>query len=112
MAKNKLSTPSYFVKRLKDSGFLVFNVFKDFHIEDPRKWSLIVDPGFSTVFITCYHDKNQTEHTLFELNDGCNHIPKNYHLQTDSMDVVIKYLLEHGVKNNAKERIFYKQKTV
>jgi len=37
---------------------------------------------------------------LFELNDGGNRIPKNFNLKTDSIEVVIDYLITHGVNNN------------
>jgi len=108
--KNKLKTGGYFAKRLKDNGFIVLSVFKEYHESDPRIWTILVDPGNSSTFITCYKNKDNINEYLFELNDGGKSIPKNYYLKTDSMEVVIQYLVEKGVLNNAKNTKFYKEK--
>ena len=49
--KNKLRTPGYFIKRLKDNGFVTFRIFNKYNIADPRKWTVLVDPGGASVFI-------------------------------------------------------------
>ena len=33
--KNKLRTPGYFIKRLKDNGFVTFRMFDKYNIADP-----------------------------------------------------------------------------
>ena len=36
-SKNKLQTSSYFVKRLKDSGFETWKIYNNYNDQDPRK---------------------------------------------------------------------------
>lgn len=98
---NKLRTPGYFIKRLRDNGFIVIRLFSVYAKSDPRRWTVMVNPSESSVFITCYSNKNEIDEILFELNDGGQQIPKNFNIKTDSIEVVIEYLLTHGVSNNA-----------
>ena len=42
--KNKLKTPGYFIKRLKDNGIITLRVFQKYSVIDPRKWTVMVDP--------------------------------------------------------------------
>lgn len=104
MSNNKLKTPGYFIKRLRDNGFVVIRIFSVFAKSDPRRWVVLVNPSDSSVFITCYANKNELGEVLFELNDGGARIPKNYNLKTDSIEVIIDYLITHGVANNADYR--------
>ena len=97
---NKLKTPGYFIKRLRDNGFVVIRLFSVYAKKDPRRWTVMVNPTDSSVFITCYVNKNELGEILFEFNDGGNLIPKNYNIKTDSIEVIIDYLLTHGVCNN------------
>jgi hypothetical protein len=97
---NKLKTPGYFIKRLRDNGFVVIRLFSVYAKQDPRRWTVMVNPTDSSVFITCYANKNDLGEILFEFNDGGNQIPKNYSIKTDSIEVIIDYLLTHGVCNN------------
>lgn len=100
MSKNKIKTPSYFIKRLKDNGFVVLRLFSVYAKSDPRRWTVMVNPTERSVMITCYINKNEMDEILFELNDGGNRIPKNYNIKTDSIEVIIDYLITHGVSNN------------
>jgi len=43
--KNKIKTPGYFMKRLRDNGFIVLKVFNAYSTHDPRRWTVLVDPG-------------------------------------------------------------------
>jgi hypothetical protein len=104
MAKNKIKTPSYFIKRLRDNGFVVLRLFSVYAKSDPRRWTVMVNPTESSVLITCYSNKNEMDEILFELNDGGNRIPKNFNIKTDSIEVVIDYLITHGVSNNTDYR--------
>jgi hypothetical protein len=101
MSKNKLKTPGYFIKRLRDNGFIVIRIFSVYSKSDPRRWTVMVNPSESSVFITCYTNKNDLGEILFEFNDGGSRIPKNYSIKTDSIEVIIDYLLTHGVTNNS-----------
>ena len=104
MSKNKIKTPSYFIKRLKDNGFVVLRLFSVYAKSDPRRWTIMVNPSESSVLITCYSNKTEIDEILFELNDGGNRIPKNFSIKTDSIEVIIDYLITHGVSNNGEYR--------
>jgi len=101
MSKNKLKTPGYFIKRLRDNNFVVLRIFSVYAKSDPRRWTVMVNPSERSVFITCYANKNEVDEILFEINDGGSQIPKNFNIKTDSIEVIIDYLLTHGVSNDA-----------
>jgi hypothetical protein len=96
--RNKLSTPSYFIKRLKDNKFSTFKVFGNYSDLDPRKWTILIDPGVSSIFVTCFENKNQNKEVLFEFNDGGRLFPKNFSLKTESIEIVVTTLLGAGVQ--------------
>lgn len=109
--KNKITTPGYFMKRLRDSGFIVLRVFNGYGQHDPRRWTVLVDPGNSSVFVTCFHNKDFLNDLMFELNDGGIRFNKNYSIRTDSIEVIIRYLLDKGVCNNSQRSPYYHDKT-
>jgi len=37
---NKITTQSYFIKRLKDSGYVVYKIFDQYGEADPRSWTV------------------------------------------------------------------------
>lgn len=96
---NKIKTPGYFIKRLKDSGFVVFKIFNAYSSADPRRWTVLVDPGVSSVYITCIQNKNEINEVLFEINDGGQRF-HNLLFKTDSIEVIISTLIEKGVNND------------
>ncbi|NBW58261.1 hypothetical protein EBR43_10885 [bacterium] len=100
MSKNKLKTPSYFIKRLRDNGFVVIKLFSIYSKSDPRRWTVLVNPSEASVLITCYTNKNDLNEVLFELNDGGQKINSNFFIKTDSIEVIINYLINRGVSNN------------
>jgi hypothetical protein len=104
MSKNKIKTPSYFIKRLKDNGFVVLRLFSVYAKSDPRRWTIMVNPSERSVMITCYSNKTEIDEILFELNDGGHRMPKNFNIKTDSIEVIIDYLITHGVSNNTEYR--------
>lgn len=108
--KNSIKTPSYFIKRLRDSGFIVWKVFNGYGQQDPRRWTVLVDPSGSSVYITCYTNKDFYGDIMFELNDGGQKFLKNFSLKTESLEVIITSLLNAGVNNNSKNNPFYKDK--
>jgi len=99
-SRNKLKTPSYFVKRLRDNGFIVIKLFAVYSKGDPRRWTVMVNPTERSVMITCYNNKNNYGDVSFEINDGGVNIPKNMFINTNSIEVIIDYLISHGVSNN------------
>jgi hypothetical protein len=99
-SNNKLKTPGYFIKRLRDNGFIVIRLFSVYAKGDPRRWTVMVNPSERSVMITCYVNKSELGEVLFELNDGGAQIPKNVNIKTDSIEVIIDYLITHGVSND------------
>ena len=106
--KNKITTGGYFLKRIKDSGFIAIRLFKDYGILDPRRWTIIVDPGGSSLFITCYENREFQGDISFEFNDGGNRFPKNYNLKTKSMEIIVTTLIEKGIPQKDKDSVFVK----
>jgi len=96
--KNKISTPGYFIKRLKDNKFNTFRIFNNYAESDPRRWTILIDPGEASVFVTCYENKEFKDEIMFEFNDGGRLFPRNFSLKTNSIEVVVSRLLEAGVK--------------
>lgn len=103
---NKIKTAGYFIKRLKDSGFVVFKMFNAYSDSDPRRWTVLVDPGVSSVYITCFSNKTEINEVLFEIDDGGNNFSKGTYLKTESIETLIQLLLEKGINNDAKKNPF------
>ena len=86
-SRNKLKTPSYFIKRLRDNGFIVIKLFSVYSKADSRRWTVMVNPSERSVMITCYNNKESFGDVIFELNDGGANIPKNMFINTSSIEV-------------------------
>lgn len=95
--KNKLRTPGYFIKRLKDNGFVTFRIFDKYNMADPRKWTVLVDPGGASVFITCFENTPFKGEYLFNFYDGNQNFVNNFSLKTSSIEVVVSRLLKNNV---------------
>lgn len=108
-SKNKIRTAGYFIKRLRDSGFIVIKSFFRYSKSDPRRWTVIVDPSNTSVFITCFTNKNFLGEVLFKLDDGDQKIPGSLFLKTDSIEVVISFLISKGVSNENKNSLYFKK---
>jgi len=107
---NKIKTAGYFIKRLKDCGFVVFKIFNAYGDTDPRKWTVLIDPGISSVYVTCFINKNEVNEVLFEIDDGGNKFPKGIYFKTESIETLVTELINRGVSNNASENPFSKLK--
>jgi hypothetical protein len=101
MSKNKITTCSYFIKRLRDSGYVVDKLFGEYAYTDPRSWTVVVDPNVASVIITCYNNHNEMGEEYFELHDGGQFIPDRFKIKTSSIEVVIEYLVKFGINNKA-----------
>ena len=77
--KNNLYTLGYFTKRLRDCNFITLKIFNDYKEGDIRKWTILVDPGDTSVFITCLY-KNETKEFMFHIDDGGKLFPKNFYI--------------------------------
>jgi len=108
--KNKISTLGYFVKRMKDSGYIVWKMFNKYSMEDPRKWTILVNPGDESVLITCkvnVAEQSSTPH--FDIYDGRQLMFKNFALITDSMEVIISHLIKTGVTPDSDANAYEKE---
>ncbi len=111
-SKNSITTGGYFLNRLRDSGFIAIRLFKEYSMSDPRKWTIMVDPGGHSLIITCYVNKEFEGDVVFEFNDGGNKFPKNYSLKTQSMEIIITNLIEKGVLQKTEDSSFIKSSGV
>ena len=100
--KNKLKTAGYFIKRLKDNDFVTLRIFDKYSKSDPRKWTVLVDPGGASVYITCFENTPFKGEYLFNFNDGNQVFNNNFSLKTDSIEVVVSKLLKSGVQQKDK----------
>ena len=96
---NKLTTQSYFIKRLKDSGYEVWKIFDNYNESDPRAWTILIDPGVSSVFCTCYVNHEVLEDNFFEIYDGGRFMPSKFKIRTDSIEVIVAHLVRYGINN-------------
>ena len=106
---NKITTAGYFLRRLRESGFIGIRLFSKYGSHDPRKWTMMVDPEGTSVIITCYQNKEFKGDVSFEFNDGGVSFPKNYSLKTQSMEIIITNLIEHGVCQKSEGSVFAKE---
>jgi len=99
--KNKLKTPGYFIKRLKDNDFVTLRIFNKYSESDPRKWTVLIDPSGSSVYVTCFENTPFKGEYLFQFNDGNQMFKGNLSLKTDSIEVVVQRLLKSGVRQRS-----------
>lgn len=100
--KNKITTLGYFTKRLKDNGFVVWKIFNKYAESDSRHWSILVNPGEESVYITCFVNADGLNSIpVFEFNDGSNIFRTNLKVSSSSMVVIINHLLTNGVTQNS-----------
>ena len=103
--KNKVKTLGYFKKRLRDNGFIVLDVFRDFSENDKRKWTVVVNPGTESVFITCQGSSEWPYRGLYNITDAGEKVPQGFYINTDSVDVIVKYLIEFKISNQDEESL-------
>ena len=106
--KNKLRTPGYFIKRLKDNDFVTLRVFNKYNHQDPRRWTVLVDPSGASVYITCFENTPFKGEYLFNFNDGNQLFKSNFSLKTDSIEVVVQRLLQSGVRQKKESEFLNK----
>lgn len=107
---NKITTPGYLIKRLRESGFIVIRLWQKYNVSDPRRWTIMVDPGGSNLMITCYENYHDYANIMFEFNDGGCQWPKNFMLSTNSVEVLTLQLLEHNIPTYSKDNPFFKER--
>jgi hypothetical protein len=99
---NKPTSMSYFIKRLYDSGYAVEKLFTNYSSMDARVWTVIIDPGNSSIFCTCFQNKNGLGDNYLELSDGGQRIP-SYKIKTSSIEVILSHLNKYGITQKRKE---------
>ena len=105
---NKISTLGYFKKRLKDNGFIVLDLFKNYSEKDNRRWTVMVNPNHESLIITCKKDPD-FESPIFEFTDSVLKMPLK--VATSSMEVIIKKLLTTlKISNDNKNSPYFKPK--
>ena len=109
--QNKIRTPGYFIKRLRDNGYCVVRIFQEYAISDPRRWTVMVNPKSASVFITCYQNREFNNQIMFEFNDGGILFPRNYSIQTESIEVIISNLVKRNIQTITKGDELYVEKT-
>lgn len=96
--KNKIHTLSYFKKRLKDSGYIVWDMMQKYAMEDPRKWTVLINPSIESVYVTCIVNREELgSPPEFQINDGGLRFQKNLTLKTSSMEVIVNLLSSKGI---------------
>lgn len=98
---NKITTPSYFIKRLRDSGYIVWKLYDGYSEADPRAWTVVIDPGGASVICTCYLNTKDFGITTFELYDGGQFVPEKIKIATESIEVIISYLVKFNINNKS-----------
>lgn len=106
--KNNLYTLGYFLKRLRDCNFIALKVFNEFRPDDNRKWVILVDPGNTSVFITCIFDKHTKKH-MYRLEGFGPQFGKHFNIETNSMEIIVEALIMRGVQQVTKENPFIKK---
>lgn len=98
---NKLTTLSYTLKRLRDSGYYAHKLFTEYSNTDPRAWTIIIDPGVSSIFCTCFINDPFLGESYFELFDGGQFIPGRLKIKTSSYEVLVEHLVKYNINNKA-----------
>ncbi len=99
MKHNKLSTQGYFIKRLKDNGYIVWRIFDKYSLGDARKWTILVNPGFHSVYVTCHVNMEMVDDTpVFSFEDGGSYIRKDLKIKSNSFETVHQHMLASGIE--------------
>lgn len=99
--KNKIHTLAYFKKRLKDSGYVVWDIMNKYGQPDPRKWTIMINPSVESVFVTCIVNREEPGVHEFEINDSGHRFQRNLMLRTSSMEVIVNFLSSKGIVPDA-----------
>ena len=91
------------MKRMKDNGYVVWKMYNKYSYMDSRLWTVLVNPGAESVYITCRKDMSQGKLSLpeFEFNHDYMKLQKNLKVRTLSMEVIINTLVRGGVTSDS-----------
>jgi hypothetical protein len=94
----KISTLSYFLKRLRDSGYVCWKIFDEYSESDSRIWTILIDPSGASIYCTYYaNDKHFFGESYYELYDGGQFLPEKMKIKTDSMEIILEFLNKRGI---------------
>jgi hypothetical protein len=94
---NKLTTLGYTLKRFRDSSYIANKIFAEYGEDDPRSWTIVIEPGTTSVFCTCYINDPYLGESFFELFDGNRFIPGRLKIKTSSFEVLIEHLIKLNI---------------
>lgn len=94
---NKITTLGYVLKRFRDCGYIANKLFTEYGELDPRCWTIIINPGSTSVFCTCYINDPYLGESFFELFDGNQYIPGRLKIKTASFEVLIGHLIRYNI---------------
>lgn len=100
---NKITTLGYTLKRFRDCGYITTKLFNGYSETDPRSWTILINPGTSSVFCTCYINHPFIGESFFELYDGNQYIPGRLKIKTSSFEVLLEQLVKHNILGNSKD---------
>lgn len=67
-------------------------------MEDPRRWTVLVNPSIESIYITCIVNREELGLAPeFEINDSGFRFQRNLTLRTSSMEVVVNLLTSKGI---------------
>jgi hypothetical protein len=108
---NKITTQGYFIKRLRDNGYNVNRIFSDYNTHDCRRWTVMINPGVDSLFITCVFNKEFHGQKYFEFNNSGQGINRNLIIETESMEIIIHKLREFSIKPTSTSNKYGTDKT-
>ncbi len=71
---------------------------------------MLVDPGNTSIFVTCYNNKDFSNEVMFEFNDGGNFFPKNFSIKTESIEIIVQILVDKGIPTMSEDSPYFKPK--
>ena len=101
---NKLAKQSYFIKRLRGSGYQVERLIPVYSKPDPRIWTILINPQSAAVLCTCYVNNGEADgvspecDNFFEIYDGGQFIPGRLSIETNSIETFITTLVNYGIE--------------
>ncbi len=95
--KNKLTTLGYFTKRLRDSGYIVWKLYKKFGVTDTRKWAVVLNPGRESAFIVCHVNKGEEVEPAFNIYKDGLYLQRDTEIRTKSIETLVNHLVRLGI---------------
>ena len=96
--KNSVKNLGYLIYRLKNCGYVVWKIKDKYNVGDTRKWTILVNPGLESVYITCCVNEQELDYSpVFKFDGGSLRFSNGLQLSTKSVESIVEYLMENGV---------------